>query len=90
MYVRLVVLTVYRFKNDVIWPDLRVSVTGSHGPVVLVDHTAECLLAPNRRGERRDDSLVMVGWPLLPGLVRTVPVLLPHVGPQHCPQMSLV
>src|SRR5690242_7173216 len=32
----------------------------------------------------------MIGWPLLARLMRTVPVIVPHVGPQHRPQMGLV
>jgi hypothetical protein len=31
----------------------------------------------------------MVGWPLIPGSVRPVPVIVPGIGPQHRPQMTL-
>ena len=31
----------------------------------------------------------MIGWPLMPGLMRPVPVIVPRVGAQHCPQMPL-
>ena len=58
------------------------------GPVVLIDHAAEYLPALHRRGKRHDDRLVMIGWPLLPGLVRTVPVIVPGVGPQYRSQMG--
>ena len=51
------------------------------GPVLFVDHAAEDLVALHRRVQRYDGRLVMIGWPLLPGLVRTVPVLVPGVGP---------
>jgi hypothetical protein len=44
-------------------------------PVVLVDHAAEDLAALHRRVQRYDDRLVMIGWSLLPGLVRPVPVV---------------
>ncbi len=70
------------------WSDLRVSVTGLRGPVVIADHAAEHPPAPHRRGQRHDDHLVMIGWPLLPGLVRPVPVIAPGAGPQHCSQMG--
>ncbi len=37
----------------------------------------------HRRVQRYDDLLVMIGWPLPSGLVRTVPVIVPGVGPQN-------
>jgi hypothetical protein len=40
--------------------------------VVLIDHTAQHLAAPRRRVKRRYDQLVVIGWPLLAGLVRPV------------------
>jgi len=43
--------------------------------VVLVDHAAEYLPALHRRVQRYDDQLVMIGGPLIAGLVRTVPVI---------------
>ena len=49
-------------------------------PVALVDH-AEYLPALHRRPERHDSWLVVVGWPLIPGLVRPVPV----IGQVGCP-----
>jgi hypothetical protein len=39
------------------------------GAVVLVDHATEDLPALHRRVQRNDGRLVMIGWPLLPGLV---------------------
>jgi hypothetical protein len=59
------------------------------GPTVLIDHAAEYLAALNRHVQRYDDQLVMIGWPLIPGLVRTVPVMVAGVGPQDRPQVSL-
>jgi hypothetical protein len=48
--------------------------------VVLVDHATEDLPAPHRRANRHDLLLVMIGWPLLPGLVWTVPVVVPALA----------
>ena len=31
----------------------------------------------------------MIVWPLMPGLVWPVPVVVPGIGPQHRPQMTL-
>jgi hypothetical protein len=39
------------------------------GAVVLVDHATEDLPVLHRRVQRNDGRLVMIGWPLLPGLV---------------------
>jgi hypothetical protein len=58
-----------------------------YGLVVLVDHAAEHAPTPHRRGQRHDDHLAMIGWPLLPGLRRPVPVIAPGAGPQHCLQI---
>src|SRR4029077_10865473 len=68
--------------------DLQVSVIRLRGAVVLVDHAADDLPALHRRGNRHDDWLVVIGWPLLPGLVRPVPAIVPGAGPQHGPQMG--
>jgi len=57
------------------------------GPVVLVDHAAEYLPAPCRCVQAHDNRFVVIGWPLLPGLVRPVPVIVPGVDPQHHSQM---
>jgi hypothetical protein len=57
--------------------------------VVLVDHAAEHPPALDRRVQRDDDLLVMIGRPLIPGLVRPMPVVMAHVGPQDRPQMAL-
>src|SRR6266516_402640 len=65
------------------------SLSRSRGPVVLVDHAAEHLAALHRRVKRHDGRLIAVGWPLMPGLVRPVPVVMPGIGPQHGPQMAL-
>ena len=45
------------------------------GGVVLVDHAAKHLATLHRRVKRHDDRLVLAGWPLLPGLMRSVPVI---------------
>src|SRR5271165_6932131 len=58
-------------------------------PAVLVDHPAEHLPALHRRVQRHD-WLVMIRWPLVPGLVRPVSVVVADVGLQHSPQMRLV
>src|SRR5262249_47487753 len=42
-----------------------------------------------RRVKRHDDWLVVVGWPLVSGLVWPVAVVMPGIGPQHRPQMPL-
>ena len=55
--------------------DLRVSVSRLRGAVVLVDHAAKHLAALHRRVKRYDDRLVLARWPLLPGLMRPVPVI---------------
>jgi hypothetical protein len=74
-------------QNAVTWSGLQVRRLSLCGPVVLVDH-AEHLPALHRRVQRYDGRLVMIGWLLVPGLVRPVPVVVPGVGPQHCPQVS--
>jgi hypothetical protein len=51
--------------------------------VVLVDHAAKYLPALHQRVQKYNDGLVMIGWPLLPGLVRPMSVIVPGVGPQH-------
>jgi len=45
--------------------------------MVLVDHAAEHLAAAHRGIKQHYDRLVMIRWPLLPGLVRPVPVKCP-------------
>jgi len=57
--------------------------------VVLVDHAAEELAALYWRVQRHDDRPVLVGWPLLPGLMRTMAVVVRQVSAQHRPQMGL-
>ena len=56
--------------------------------MVLVDHAAEYLPAPHWRTKRHDDRLVMIGWPLLPGLMRSVIVVMPGVGAQYYAEMT--
>ena len=56
--------------------------------VAFIDHTAKHLAVPHQRAERHDGRLIMIGWPLAPGLVRPVPVVMPGVGPQHRWQMG--
>jgi hypothetical protein len=48
--------------------------------VVLVDHAAEYLPPPNRQAERSTSLGALVGWPLLTGLVRSVPVVVVGVA----------
>ena len=67
-------------SNVLAWPELRVSVIGLRRPVILVDHAAKDLPALHRPVQRHDDRLVLIRWPLVPGLVRTVPVIVPHVA----------
>jgi hypothetical protein len=74
-------------QNAATWSDLWVRRLGLCGLVVLVDHTAEHLPAPHRPVQRHDDPLVMIGWPLLPGLVQTVAVIVPHIGPEYRSQV---
>jgi hypothetical protein len=40
------------------------------------------------RIQRHDDRPVMTGWPLVPGLMRPVPVVMPGVGPRDRPQLA--
>jgi len=58
--------------------DLQVSASHSCGPVVLVDQAAQDHPALHRR-QWHDDRLVMIGRPLIPGLVWPVPVIVPRV-----------
>ena len=76
-------------QNVVTWSDLRGLVTRLRGPVVLVDHAAEYPPALHRRIQRHDDHLVMIGWPLLPGLMRPMSVIVPYIGSQHSVDMVL-
>jgi hypothetical protein len=62
-------------QNAVTSHDLRILARRLRCPVVLVDDAAEDLAAPHRRVQLHDSHLVLVGWPLLSGLVRTVPVV---------------
>jgi hypothetical protein len=55
--------------------------------MVFVDHAATDLPALHRRGQWHDHRPVMIGWPLVPGLVQPVPVVVPGAAPQHRPQM---
>ena len=71
-------------QNVATGPELRISIR-LRDPVVLVDHTAEHLQALHRRIKRHDGRLVVIGWPLLPGLMRPVPVSA-RVGAQHSPE----
>jgi hypothetical protein len=54
----------------------RVSASHSCGSV---DHAAEDPPTLHRRGQRHDDRLVLIGWPLLPGLVWPVPAVVADV-----------
>jgi hypothetical protein len=71
--------TVYRFKTS-----NRVSDLGIHGgwlrrPVVLVDHASEHLASTDRCVRWHYSGLILVGWSLLTGLVRAVPVVMADV-----------
>jgi hypothetical protein len=55
--------------------DLLVSVSRLRGLAVLADHAAEHPPAQYRRSQGHDDRLVVIRWPLLPGLMRPVPVV---------------
>lgn len=57
------------------------------GAVVLVDRAAEHFLALYQCVQWHDGRLVVIGWPLVPGLVRPVPVVMVGVGLQDRPQM---
>ena len=58
--------------------------------MVLVDHATEHFPAPHRRAEWHDNRRIMIGWPLMPGLVRPVAVVMPGAGSQHRPQVGFV
>ena len=60
------------------------------GPIVLVDHAAEHLPTLHRPVQRYEDLIVMIGWPLLAGLMGPVPVVVLFVGSQQRSQMGLV
>ena len=68
----------YRFKTDRVPSDL-----GSYEhlcrPVVLVDHAAENFAPLDRQVQRRAGLAVVVGWSLLTGLARPVPVVMAGV-----------
>jgi len=57
--------------------------------VVLVDHAAKHLPALHRRVQRYNNRFVMIGWPLLPGLMRPMSVIVPYIGSQHSVDMVL-
>src|ERR1039457_3839564 len=57
--------------------------------VVLVDHAAEHLPLLDRQVQRTADLVIPVGWSLLAGLVRAVPVVMARLLAQHRPQMPL-
>jgi hypothetical protein len=79
--------TAPKFRNR---SDLQVSASHLCGSVVLVNHAAEYLPALHWRGQWHDNRLVMVGRPLIPGLVWPVPVIVPRVLGQHYPQVGFV
>jgi hypothetical protein len=62
------------------------------GSIVLVDHAAEYFPAVHRLIKRQDDLRVVVGRPLLAGLVRAVTVVMvgrpPHVTPTRPPRTN--
>src|SRR5437868_1104446 len=64
--------------------------TRLRGPTILVDYADKYPPVLHRRVEQHDDLVVALGWPLMPGLVRTVRVVVPGVGPQHGPQMGFI
>ena len=74
-------------QNAVMVPDLRV-----HG-VIHAARRYSLMMPPSTfqrrgRGERHDGWLVMIGWPLVAGLVRSVAVVVPGVRAQYCVQMA--
>jgi DNA-directed RNA polymerase specialized sigma24 family protein len=64
----------YRFKTDRMLSDLG-SCERLCCPVVLVDYAAEDLAPLDRQFQWRAGLAVVVGWSLLAGLVRAVPVV---------------
>jgi len=59
------------------------------GLVVLVDHPAEYLPPLDRQVQRNADLVVLVGWSLLTGLMRAVPVEMAGVLVQDRAQVLL-
>lgn len=79
LVVGVVMRYLYRFKTS-----NRVSDLGIHGgwlrrPVVLVDHASEHLASTDRCVRWHYSGLILVGWSLLTGLVRAVPVVMADV-----------
>lgn len=70
------VLRLYRSKTSRVLSDLQGSWSCSRGSVVLVDHAAEHFPSPHGCFEGHDDRHVVVGWSLLAGLVRAMPVVM--------------
>src|SRR6266851_4382084 len=82
--------SLYRSKTRHVLPDLRVRGVGLRGSVVLADHAAEYFPALHGCIERQDDLRVVVGRPLLAGLVRAVAVGVAGVSSGHRPQVPFV
>src|SRR5205823_13984714 len=82
----LVRLGLYRFKTDRMPPELG-SRDRLRRPVVLVDHASEHLAPLNRQVQPGAGLAVVVGWSLLAGLVRAVPVVMGGVPAQDGPQV---
>ena len=58
--------------------------------MVLVDHPGTLLAASHRGVHRDDDGRVVVGWQLLPPLMRSVVVEMVHVLADHGLRVPLV
>jgi hypothetical protein len=57
---------------------------------VFVDYAAEDTLSPYGRVDRHDHARVVVGRPLIPALMWTMPVEMPFVGGEDGAGVSLV
>lgn len=57
---------------------------------VFVDGAAEDTLSADGLVDRHDNARVVVGWPVFPTLVRSMPIEMPLVGRQHDAGVPLV
>ena len=58
--------------------------------MVFVEDAAEDTLSPYGRVDRHDHARIVVGWPLIPALMWTMPVEMPFAGGQDGAGVSLV
>ena len=63
---------------------------GSSGLVGLADHPAGYLPPPDRQAQRGGGLGFLVGWPLLAGLMRPVPVVVAGVFAEDRPQVPFI